>query len=164
MEWQVLEGIGGLATAAAVVVALAFGIHEARDNRRRDRMQATFEQARLLQSRELVEAGALVRAIPRGATRAEVEAMGAHVVTAVHQVCNACENMALMVDAGIMDETLVNDTVPVGSIWARLEQYVRDLRADEKDPHLWAWFEWLSARLRDQPARSPPPVPRAGDA
>jgi hypothetical protein len=145
--------------AIAVVAAIAFGVAQIRQFRQQRRDALAVELMRSIQDAEFTRSLRLLLALPSGMSAAEFRALGPTVEDATWALCAKYETLGYLVYRGIMPIELVEELVGgVGChLWARLQPWAKEMRAEQGQPLLLEWFEWLTDRLneRDRPAAVP---------
>lgn len=153
---ELLNAIGSLATAAAVVVAVAFGIVQARATSAKRRHEATLEFVRGAMSSELHRAAIIVLNFPDNTRLEDVRAKGPEAMHAVLVLGSTMETLGILVANKTIDIRTAKDLYDVPFIWSRLRGYIEDSRAQRGHKQLFAWFEWLASEMERLPVRLPP--------
>lgn len=153
IDWQVLQGIGGIATAIAVIVALAFGIRQLRDNERQRRDAAAFALIDNWSDPEALRALDAVYALRDAADPQSVEAANAS--GAVSAVYLRMELLGIMVHGRILSLALANDWAGGGVrvAWRKLRPWIEAKREQTASERPGEWFQWLAERFAEHPGR-----------
>lgn len=153
VDWQMLEGIGGMATAIAVLVALAFGVRQLRDNERQRRDAAAFAMIETWSDPEALRALDIVYALPDAADPAAVEEANAS--GAVSAVYMRMELLGIMVHGRILSLGLANEWAGGGVrvSWRKLRPWIEAKREQAASERPGEWFHWLTERLAEHSAR-----------
>jgi hypothetical protein len=157
---ELVTVIGNLAIALSVVVAVVFGIAQARGAARDRKERLALETIRSFQTREFAEHMHFMRVQKQPATMAEFYALGDDdQVTFIH-FAQEVEMLGLLVADGRIDLDLVERTLGdfVTRAWKRYQPVIEDMRRELGDPYLAEYFEWLAgqvARLMRESPRAP---------
>ena len=155
VDWQALEGIGGVATAGALVVALAFGVVQWRQGVHHRRDASTVEMIHAFQTPEVLGAFRSVLALPEPVDPARVNEQP-DVVNAAVTTIFTCETLGCMVFERVLDLHVL-DRLWGGFIraaWRRLAPWIRAERERLGVGSFGEWFEWLVAQLEAHPEPS----------
>lgn len=153
-----LSTLANIAQAAAVMVAVGFGIHQVRGIRRQRHRDAAFALMASLQTRDMVQALALLDSVPPGLSRAQLADHLGHRLTELDMLLATWESLGILVFHGEVGMDLVDDFFS-GSIvhsWVKLRGLVIELRAEIERDTRWEWFQWLAERMLDRESASPP--------
>ena len=149
-----IGAIANVATAAAVITGLVFGIIEIRNNRREREERAAYEVVHAIMTPEWIRSIVLVQSIDDRLTPEQLEANLA-LRDAVHSVGIIAEGLGYavykrIVPLRVVDE-LLGGSIQVG--WRKIKAYVEYERARSGSQKSWEWFQWLAERLQE--TRSP---------
>jgi hypothetical protein len=154
-----LANIAQVLGALAVVAAIAFGLAQIRQFRQQRRDAVAVELMRSIQDAEFTRSLRLLLTLPKNLSADEFRALGPAVEDATWALCAKYETLGYLVYRGIMPIELVEELVGgVGChLWARLYPWATAMRAEQGQPLLLEWFEWLTDRLneRDRPQAVP---------
>ena len=147
-----LSTAANLATTAAVIVAVVFGVVELRRGRRERRDHAAIEIIRSVQEQQIHEAASRILKLPDDADpdliNGDPELRNA--ATLVHF---ASEMFGSLVFEGVVDLHLL-DRMNGGWVrgcWYRLRRWVEAERIAEQRPNVGEWWQWLVERLEADP-------------
>lgn len=153
VDWQMMEGIGGLATAVAVVVALAFGVIQLREGARQRRDAAAYAVLAQWHDVAIIHGLDAVYALPDAAPPDLVTAADAH--GAVSTVYQRWEMLAVLVHGRQVPLALANEWTgaAVRVSWRKLRPWVEAKRVRTGSQGPGEWFQWLAERLAELPER-----------
>lgn len=145
-----LSTIANVATAAAVITGVVFGVVEVRAARREREERAAFEVLHAILTTEWMRSVVQVQAIPADLPGEQLEANPSR-LEAAQAVGITLEVLGYavfsrLVPLRVIDE-LVGGTVRVA--WSRMRPYVEFERARSGSQKSWEWFQWLAERLAD---------------
>ncbi len=150
VDWQMLEGIGGVATAIAVIIAVAFGIVQFRQAESQRRQAATQHYLTAFTSPGVAEATQRLLALPDG-TPAHTIASNPQLVRDVVTLDWVIEGVGALVYARVIDlhdfDRIAGGFIRGG--WRKVSPFVEAERA--KWPNLGEWWQWLVERMEDDP-------------
>jgi len=153
VDWQALEGIGGIATAVAVFIALVFGIAQVRLQAAQRRETATTVTVGEFLQPGLVESADLILQLEDDADPAAITS-NERIRRAVLHVNFAIEYLGAYVYDGTLDlhsvDRFIGGFVRVG--WRKLRRYMDAERARLGTPNIGEWWQWLVERLDEDPA------------
>lgn len=153
VDWQALEGIGGIATAIAVVVALAFGIAQVRLMAAQRRDLAATQVLAQMTGPDVLDALDRVLALDSDTP--------AHTIRSDPDLRKAVMMLDFRYEiAGTMvyDRTISLHAVDryMGGVcretWKRVRPYIEAERARLGNPSMGEWFQWLVERMDEDPA------------
>ena len=147
-----------LATALDVIVALAvvlgvgFGLAELRHAARNRRDHAAVDIVRTVQTQEVRRAVNRVLNLPADVDPEVIRGDPA-MLDAALAVDSACEMWGSMVYEGVVDLHMLDRMVGgwIRGSWSRLRRWVEAERADNQDPNVGEWWQWLYERLEADP-------------
>lgn len=153
VDWQALEGIGGIATAIAVVIALVFGIAQVRLQAAQRRDLAAAEVVAPMLTPEFLAAFDRVVQLPDDADPGlfrDDEALR----RALLQVDFTFETAGAMVHARILPLHEVDRMIggAVRLSWRKARRYVEVERERLGSPSRGEWWQWLVERMNEDPA------------
>lgn len=151
VEWQALEGIGGVATAVAVVLALVFGLAQIRQAERARRQAVTTQMLTNLLAPHVIEALERLMRLPDDAPP-ETFRDDAELRQAFLAFGFAVEAMGLLVYERTADLQAVDRQMGgiVRTSWRKVRRYVQAERATW--PSMGEWWQWLVERMDEDPA------------
>lgn len=152
VNWQALEGIGGVATAAAVVFAVVFGVVQFRQIEAQRRQAATQHYLTAFTSPGVAEATQRLLALPDGAP-AETIASNPQLVRDVVNLDWVVEGVGALVYTRVIDLHDFDRIAGgfVRGVWRKIEPYVQAERGRAHWPNLGEWWQWLVDRLEEDP-------------
>lgn len=155
VDWQALEGVGGVATALAVVIAVGFGVQQLRATaqQRRDAAALAFFQA--WADPHIMHQLDLVYALPDAAPAEVVERSAADMRDAAYATYVRFELLGLMVYQRMASLDMANEWAggAVRVAWRKLRPWIEAKRAASSSQRPGEWFQWLAERLAGMPAR-----------
>lgn len=151
VDWQMLEGIGGVATALAVIVAVIFGYAQYRQAELQRRQAATHEYLANFTKRESVDAIQRMMQLPDAAPP-EILERDETLRRDIIAMAFAIESVGALVYSRTVDLHEV-DRVAGGFIrdgWNKVKPFVEHQRTTW--PSLGEWWQWLVERMEQDPA------------
>ena len=147
--------IANLATAAAVISGVLFGVIELRHARREREDRAAFEVVHAILTPEWMRSAVQVQAIADGVAPAALEA-DARALEASHSVGIILEALGYAVYKRIVPLEVVDDLVggTVRLAWRKLRGYIAHERARSGSQKSWEWFQWLAERLDERSGKT----------
>lgn len=153
VDWQALEGIGGVATAIAVVVAVVFGVVQSRIMAAQRRELAVFEPLRQMLAPSFVAALDMISQLPDDAPAEEI-ARDPQMRQAIVQAYFVFEMAGMMVHDRILP--LHDADRMFGGMlrtsWRKVRRYSEWERERLGSPSVAEWFQWLYERMEADPA------------
>ena len=143
-----LSTLANVATALAVLTAVAFGLLEARRARKERAERAAFAAVQAILTPEWMKSMIVVQSIPDGSTTSEIEG-DARVFAAVHAVGCILEGLGYSVYARIVPLSVVGDLLggTVRLAWRKVQSYVEEERRRSGSQKAFEWFQWLATQL-----------------
>jgi hypothetical protein len=141
-----------LIVAVAVVLGVGFGLAELRHATRNRRDHAAVDIVRTVQTQEVRRAVNRVLNLPVDA-EPEVIRRDRVMLDAALAVDSACEMWGSMVYEGVVDLHMLDRMVGgwIRGSWSRLRRWVEAERADNQNPNVGEWWQWLYERLEADP-------------
>jgi hypothetical protein len=141
-----------LATTAAVIVAVAFGLTELRRAARDRRDRAAIEIVRAVQTQDTFRAVGKVLNLPDDADPQLIRSDPA-LSEAAMLVYFACEMFGSIVFEGVVELHTFDRMVGgwVRSTWRRLRRWVESERVEDRSPNVGEWWQWLYEQLEADP-------------
>lgn len=141
-----------LTVAAAVVAGVVFAVVELRHATRSRRDHAAVDIVRTVQTQEVRQAVERVLKLPNDAEPALIRQDSA-LRKAALAVDSACEMWGSLVFEGVVDHHMLDRMVGgwVRGTWLRLRRWVEAERADNRNPNVGEWWQWLYERLEADP-------------
>ena len=153
-----LSTLANVATALAVLTAVAFGLLEARRARHERAERAAFAAVQTILTPEWMRSMIVVQSIPDGSTVSEIEG-DARVFAAVQAVGCILEGLGYSVYARIVPLHVVGDLLggTARLAWRKAQPYVEEERRRSGSQKHFEWFEWLATQLeRYSPGKTNP--------
>lgn len=153
VDWQALEGIGGIATAIAVLIALVFGVVQVRLQAAQRRDLATAEVLSAMLTPEFLSAIDMLLELPDDAAPAAFRDDPA-LRRALLQVDFTFETAGAMVHARTLPLHEVDRLIGgvVRETWRKARRYVVEERERRSSPTRAEWWQWLVERMEEDPA------------
>jgi hypothetical protein len=151
-----LSTLANVATALTVLIAVAFGLLEARRARQERAERAAFAAVQAILTPEWMKSMIVVHGIPDGSSTSAIEA-DARVLEAAHSVGVILEGLGYSVYARIVPLRVVADLVggTVRLAWRKLRPYVEEERRRSGSRKTFEWFQWLATQLeRHSPGKT----------
>jgi hypothetical protein len=150
-----LANLAQVLGAIAVVAAIAFGLAQIRQFQQQRRDALAVELMRSIQDAEFTRSLRLMLTLPVNASVDDFRARGEPFEDAAWALAAKYETLGYLVFRGIMPLDLVEELVGgIGvNLWLRLRPWAEAVRAEQGQPLLLEWFQWLAERLeaRDRP-------------
>jgi len=159
MANDVVTLAANLALTLSVIVAVVFGIAQARAAARDRKERLSLQALRNFQTRDFVELMQYVNSHSFPNSRIEFEKLPAADQVILMQFAQEMETLGILVAEKYVDIDLVDKTLGsfVSSSWKKYERMFQDIRETTKDPFLGEYFQWLAElvrkRMRDQPRK-----------
>ncbi len=143
-----LSTLANVATALAVLTAVAFGLLEARRARKERAERAAFAAVQAILTPEWMESMIAVQSIPDGSTASEIEG-DARVFSAMQTVGCILEGLGYSIYARIVPLRVVADLLggTVRLAWRKVQPYVEQERRRSGSQKTFEWFQWLATQL-----------------
>ena len=150
--------LANIAQAIAVVVAVIFGIHQARSLSAARRREAVFALMQSLQTPQMLRGILLLDQMPDGLTVADINALPEAQAEAVVGLLGVWESLGILVFQREVSIDVVDDfySGTIRQSWRKLGGYVAELRRNTERETRWEWFQWLAERMAEREASAPP--------
>lgn len=148
-----LNTAANLTTTVALIVGIAFGLAELRQAVRDRHVHAAVDIVRTVQTQEVRRAVGRILRLPDdvdpGVIRSDPTLLEAALATD-----SACEMWGSMVYEGVVDLHMLDRMVGgwIRGTWRRLRPWVEAERADNRNPNVGEWWQWVYERLEADPA------------
>jgi hypothetical protein len=156
---ETLANVAQVFGAIAVAAAIIFGVAQIRQFRQQRRDALAVELMRSIQDTEFTRSLRALLGLPVNATLEEFRARGPEFEDIAWALAAKYETLGYLVYRGIMPIELVEELVGgVGvHLWRRLRPWALAVRAEQGQPLLLEWYQWLAERLeeRNRPAAVP---------
>ncbi|MBI4393285.1 MAG: hypothetical protein HY556_05740 [Euryarchaeota archaeon] len=152
-----LSTIANVATAAAVIVALALGLLQWSAAERKRRDLAAVELVRSFQSEAFTRAARIVAELSEGLTDAELSARGPETEDALLYVHMAFENLGLLVYRRVIPLDLAAELMGGFAVasWKRQRSRIEGFRRRLGSEKMGEWYQWLVERIEARSAAMP---------
>ena len=149
MESVTLESVAAVAEiigVATIVSGLVFGIFQLRAHRIQQRNTVASNIAKTFYNTEFARAALLLHQVPDGASYEELRSKGPEFEDAAVVICTSFETMGLLVYRRIAEFEIVMDLAGgmAGSMFRKLEGWIKVKREEQNQPSWAEWFEWLA--------------------
>ena len=159
MTLERLADLAQVLGALAVVAAIVFGMAQIHQFRQQRSDALAVELMRSIQDTEFTRSLRILLTLAPDGSVEEFRARGPEVEGAAWSLCAKYETLGYLVYRGIMPIALVEELVGgVGvHLWYRLRPWAEAVRAEQGQPLLLEWFQWLVQQLeaRDRPQAVP---------
>jgi hypothetical protein len=150
MDLQVLANLAQILGAAAVVIAIVFGVVQIRQFRLQRRDAAAAELMRSFHDAQFAQALLLIMTLPNEAKADQLRAGGAAMEEAALYIGVRFETIGLLVFRGVIPFELVGELT--GSIaidlWSKMRDWALLVRKEQSRDHFLEWFHWLAEQLK----------------
>jgi hypothetical protein len=149
---ETLANVAQVLGAIAVLAAIAFGLAQIRQFRQQRRDVLAVELMRSIQDAEFTRSLRILLTLPIDASVDEFRSRGESFEDAVWALASKYETLGYLVYRGIMPIELVEELVGgIGvNLWTRIAPWANALRAEQQQPLLLEWFQWLVERLQER--------------
>lgn len=156
---ETLADLAQVLGAVAVLAAIAFGIAQIRQFRQQRRDALAVELMRSIQDAEFTRSLRMILTLPVRASIDDIRSRDAAVEEAIWALGAKYETLGYLVYRGIMPIELVEELVGgLGvNFWHRIAPWAEAVRAEQEQPLLLEWFQWLAERLQER--KRPEAVP-----
>jgi hypothetical protein len=145
-----LGTIANVATAAAVIIGLVFGIAEIAHARREREERGAFEVVHAMLTPEWMRSMAIVQSLPDAIPAADLEADPKKLEAAV-SVGIILETLGYSVYRRLVPLVVVDDLIggTVRVAFRKMRGFIEFDRARVGSQKSWEWFQWLTERLEE---------------
>jgi hypothetical protein len=152
MDLNSLAQIAQVLSGIAVVVAIVFGLVQARQFKQQRRDAADVELMRSMQDREFTRSFRLIYSIQDNLSASGLRALGPEYEEAAIALGARFESMGMLVFRGSIPLDLVEKIVGgvIVVLWRKLKLFVIEYRAEQKHELLFEWFQWLAERIEER--------------
>jgi hypothetical protein len=157
MNTELIGTIANISLALSLIVALVFGISEARAASRERRERLTLETLRFFGSREFAELLGYIETHSAPRTRADLYSRPPAEQAILIQFTMLMENVGILVAEKMIDLDLVDKTLGsfVVTTWEKFKSFALTTREEDKDPTMCEYYQWLAetidARIKANP-------------
>ncbi|MDX1507745.1 MAG: hypothetical protein R3358_05665 [Woeseiaceae bacterium] len=144
-----LANLAEIIGALFVIGGIFFAVVQLRQFRQQRREMAAIELFRFFGSPDFAVAYNRVLKLPDGLTVSELRSKHSNAEASVMMISTTMENIGVMVHQRIVPSIVVANLMGTSSgiLWRKLETYIRDMRTQLDNPHMFEWFEWLANML-----------------
>lgn len=155
-----VEAVFQIIEALAVVIAVGFAMVQVRQYRRDKHREAAMELLHSFQTPQFARALNIVYNLPDGLSKDELESRIGDEFHLIYALMTTWESLGILVYRGELDLDLIDDffSGPIKISWRKLKGHVMGERAMLERDTIEEWFQWLTERLAEREA-STPPVP-----
>ena len=155
-----VETVFQIIEALAVVIGVGFAMVQVRQYRRDKHREAAVELLHSFQTPAFAKALNIVYNLPDGLSKDELEDRIGDDFHLIYALMTTWESLGILVYRGEVDLDLIDDffSGPITVSWQKLEGHVMGERALLQRDTIEEWFQWLTERLAEREA-STPPVP-----
>lgn len=144
-----LANLAEILGALFVIGGIFFAVVQMRQFRQQRREMAAIELFRFFGSPDFSVAFNRVLKLPDGLSISDVRGKYANAESCIMMISTTMENIGVMVYHRIVPSIVVTNLMGTSSgiLWRKLETYIRDMRNQLGNPHMFEWFEWLANTL-----------------
>jgi hypothetical protein len=148
-----------VALTLSVIIAVIFGIAQARSAARDRRERLSLEALRNFQTRDFVELMQYINSHELPDSRKGLVKLPANEQVILIQFAQEMETLGILVAENYIDIDLVDKTLGsfVSTSWKKYEKVFLDMRETLPDPFLGEYFQWLAdfirTRMEDHPRK-----------
>jgi len=149
-----LGTVANVATAAAVIIGLVFGMFEVVRARREREERAAFEVVHAMLTPEWIRSAVLVLSAPDAKAVEDLQA-NPKLFEAAQSVAIILETLGYSVYKRLVPLPVVDELMGgiVRIAWRKLQRYVEHERSHSGSQKTWEWFQWLAERLDEYGGR-----------
>ena len=157
MTYEIISVIADISLALSFLVALAFGIVQARQAARDRRERLTVETLRNFQTREFGELSAKLSYHKTPSSFEEFKQLPIQEQAKYIQFSQEMETLGILVAEQLIDIDLVDKILGsfVTTSWQKYNKIFQDIRKEHSDPFLGEYFQWLSEHINDRMLKKP---------
>ena len=145
-----LSTIANIATAAAVMTGVVFGMAEIAHARREREDRAAFEVVHAMLTPEWIRSVIVIQSLPDSVTRGELEA-DPRKLEAAQSVSVILETLGYSVCRRLVPlevaDDLLGGIIRIG--FRKLSGFIEDERARSGSQKSFEWFQWMAERLEE---------------
>src|SRR5215470_1486362 len=149
--------IADISLALSFLVALVFGFIQVRQGAENRRERFTMEVLRSLQTREFAELIGKLSYHRSPSNFKEFRHLPLEEQAKFIQFAQEMESLGILVAEGLLDIDLVDKTLGsfVTTSWQKYKLVFKDIRAENSDPFLGEYFQWLAEYINDRMEKDP---------
>ena len=156
MLGDIIATSANVALTLSVIVAVIFGIIQAKQAARDRRERLALDTLRNFQSREFAELMHYINSQHMPTSFAQMRARSADEQVKYIQFSMQMEMLGLLVAEGLIGIDLVDKTLGayVMTTWEKYKQMFEDARVKAPDPYLGEYFQWLAEHIDERVRQS----------
>lgn len=153
-----LANLAEILGAIVVIGGVGFAVIQIRQFRRQRLEAAAVELVRSFQSADFNRAHALLLALPKGASPAELRQRSSDAETQAMILSTTFESLGVLVYNRILPIEIVEQLLggTVVSFWEKLQHWVNAVREEQGRRDTHEWFQWLAEQLQRRSALHAP--------
>lgn len=157
MTYEIISLIADISLALSFLVALAFGIVQARQAARDRRERLTLQTLRNFQTREFAELSAKLSYHKTPSSFKEFQQLTIQEQAKYIQFSQEMETLGILVAEQLIDIDLVDKTLGlfVTNSWHKYNKIFQEIRKEHSDPFLGEYFQWLAEHINDRMQKKP---------
>lgn len=159
MSSDLITMLANLALTLSLIVAVIFGISQARAAARDRRERLTLETLRTFETREFSELIQYIDTHEMPANRRALRELPLKEQVMFIQFAMQMEDLGILVAENMIDVDLVDKTLGsfVSSAWGKYRSMTLSTRAEDREPFMSEYFQWLAetidARMQANPRK-----------
>jgi hypothetical protein len=157
MTSDIIALIANIALALSFIVGLLFGIVQVRASARDRRERLTLETLRQFQTHEFIELLQMISRYDMPSSREAMLALPDSDQVKFIQFAQEMESLGILVAERLINIDLVDKTLGVFVIqaWEKYKPMFMEMRANQPDPFLGEYFQWLAERIEERMRLNP---------
>jgi hypothetical protein len=157
MSNELIAELANLALTLSLIVAIIFGIVQARTANRDRKERLTLETLRNFQTREFSELLFYITTGKMPSSLAQWQNLPANERILLIQFGQEMESLGMLVAERYIDLDLVDKTLGsfVMTAWDKYKPVFTEMREKNPDPFLGEYFQWLAERIDERMKRNP---------
>jgi hypothetical protein len=154
---ELISLLANLALTLSLIVAVVFGIAQARAAARDRRERLTLETLRTFETREFAELIQYIDTHDLPATRNALRALPVHEQAMFIQFSMQMEDLGIQVAEDMINLDLVDKTLGsfVSASWVKYKPMSVSTRAEDGEPYLNEYFQWLAETIDARMSATP---------
>ncbi len=159
MTSEIIAIIANLALSLSLIVAVIFGIAQVKAAARDRKERLTLDTLRNFQTREFAELIHHISSRDMPSNQKEMAALPANERIIFIQFGQQMESLGILVAEKLINIDLVDKTLGsfVTTSWEKYKKVFMDIRANQPDPFLGEYFQWLAEtidkRMKENPRK-----------
>ena len=157
MSNELIAELANLALTLSLIVAIIFGIVQAKTANRDRKERLTLETLRNFQTREFSELLFYITTEKMPSSLAQWQGLPANERILLIQFGQEMESLGMLVAERYIDLDLVDKTLGsfVMTAWDKYRPVFLEMREKNPDPFLGEYFQWLAERIDERMKRNP---------